>query len=112
MIWTGCGAKSATEIAGEVDDAIRLTKSEIPKVPEARAESGTRETACDALEVYSSRPAESLTELLSKEAERQRVLAGFGLKDVDPDAADRLADAMEDIENSQKAAEVANALSC
>lgn len=34
------------------------------------------------------------------------------MNEVDPDTADRLADAMEDIENSQDAAEVGDKLGC
>lgn len=108
----GCNGRSADDIAREVDDAIAATKSRIDEVPDSQAEPAAGKTACDALGAYSSEPAQSLSEYLKEYAQRQRVLAQFGLNEVDPDTADRLADAMEDIENSQDAAEVGDKLGC
>jgi hypothetical protein len=67
---------------------------------------------CNALEAYSHDASQSLSEYIHEYAESQRVLAGFNLNEIDPDEADRLADAAEAINGSQQAAEVANELGC
>jgi hypothetical protein len=104
----GCGGQSSDEIARSVDDAIQATRTHVDEVPETKAESAAAQVACDALGAYSSQPAQSLSKYLKKYAREQRVLEAFGMNEVDPDTADRLAEAMEDIEDTQDAAEVAD----
>ena len=122
----GCGgAQSVDDIARGIDDAVRAAKpkplSELPQVnptpelravPEEETESAARRAVCRALEAYSSDPATSLSAYISEYAQSQRVLAEYSLNDIDPDEADRLADAASDIEDTQQAAEVASELGC
>ena len=108
----GCGGSSADDVARETQNAIKATKSGIAEVPDSRAESAAAKTVCDALSAYSAVPVEPISRHLRKEAQRQRFLARFGLNDVDPDAVDRLADALEPIDDSQDAAEVGDKLGC
>ena len=115
----GCG-KSADDIARGIDDAVRATKPKpglkLPPqaraIPEDETESAAKRAVCDALEAYSADPSKSLSEYIQDYASRQRFLADFNLNDIDPDEADRLADAASDINDSQEAAEVANELLC
>jgi hypothetical protein len=87
MVWIGRGGKSAAEIADEVSRAASSTRSHVDEVSEPAAESATKKVACKALDTYSSKPAGSLTHSIRKYAENQRFLAGFGLNEIDPEAA-------------------------
>jgi Tfp pilus assembly protein PilP len=115
----GCGGSSVDDIARNIDDAARAArpKIELPAprpgvVPEAETESAAMRAVCDALEAYSAEPSQALSDYIADYAERQRVLASFNLSEIDPDAADELADAASDIEDSQEAGEVASELAC
>jgi hypothetical protein len=108
---TGCGGKSAEEIAREMSQAAKATRSG-GEVGESEAALAGKRAACDALSAYTSKPATSLAEQFKKYAEQQRVLARLQLNDVDPDYADRMAAAAEGIDGSQKSGEVLDALSC
>ncbi len=128
---TGCGGGQAPDdIARGINQAVRAAKPkpglELPRretapgrpvpgiqaVPEDQTESAAKRAVCDALVAYSADPATSLSAYISDYAERQRVLADYSLNEIDPDEADRLANAASDIENSQEAAEVASELGC
>lgn len=109
----GGGGKNIDDIAAKIDDAARATKPQSGLgVPEQKAEQSAERAICQALEAYSSEGAESLTELISRYAEQQQVLAQYGLNEVDPEAANRLAAAASGIDTSQQAADVASKLGC
>jgi hypothetical protein len=113
-LFSGCiFGQSADDIARNVDDAVKATKPKPGiRVPEEQSEAAAQRAVCDALEAYSADPSQSLSNYIRGYAERQRVLANFGLNEIDPDAADRLADAASDVSNSQEAADVAIELGC
>jgi hypothetical protein len=114
----GCGGQ-ADDIARGIDDAVKAAKPkpnirapEIRAIPEEETESAAKRAICDALDAYSADPSQSLSDYIAEYAEGQRVLAKFNLNEIDPDAADRLADAASDINDSQAAADVASELGC
>jgi hypothetical protein len=115
----GCGGGQADDIARGLDDAVRAAKPKpnirapgVRAVPEEETESAARRAICDALDAYSADPSQSLSDYIADYARGQRVLANFNLNEIDPDAADRLADAASDINDSQEAADVASELGC
>lgn len=119
VIASGCGPQSADDIARNIDDAVKASRPKpelrLPETgppPEAETESAAKRAVCRALDAYSSDPSQSLSEYIGDYAERQRVLADFYLNEIDPNEAERLADAASDIGDSQEAAEVAGALGC
>jgi hypothetical protein len=119
VVVIGCGGQSANDIASGIDDAIRAAKPapeiRIPQtiaLPEQETESAAKRAICNALGAYSAEPAQALSGYIADYAERQRVLAEFNLNEIDPGAAGRLAEAADDISDTQEAAEVGDELGC
>jgi hypothetical protein len=111
------GSKSADDIARSIDEAIEATtvetsQAERARISDAQVESAADEVACDAIGAYGSEPAQALQDQLEAYAARQQVASGYGLSQVDADAADRLAAAADGIETSQDAGEVLDELAC
>ena len=103
----------ADDVARNIDDAVKAAKPKPGvRVPEEETESAAKRTVCDALNAYSADPSQSVSDYIREYAEHQRVLANFNLNEIDPDAADSLADAASDIGDTQEAADVANDLGC
>jgi hypothetical protein len=107
----GCGAKSAEEIASGMREAASETRA-ARGVTKSEAENATTEAMCNALEAYTSKPAESLTTYLQREAAVQNIRQQLGLTQVDPDVPQRLIDAADEIDGTQKAGDVLSKLSC
>ena len=101
-----CGGKSADEIADAINDAAAASDSSVARVTEPQAESATLKTACESLDAYGSEAADEIDDAIRQYAEDQKVLARFNLNQIDVEAADRLIEAMKDVDDSQKAADV------
>lgn len=112
----GCGDGNVEELANGFRAAIHEAKPQTEVRGgvhvEAETESAAKETVCRALTTYGSNEAESLTDQIRQYADKQRVLARFSLNDIDPAEADRLANAASDVDDTQKAADVAEKLGC
>jgi hypothetical protein len=83
-----CGGRSAEEIATSLRTAIRSAN------PERRFEGLAEETraaandaTCNALEIYSSKPAESFAAKLKRQADLQKVRRGLPCERVTSEAA-------------------------
>jgi len=109
----GCGGRSAEEIANSLRTAVESAKPE-PRfaalTDETRA--AAKDATCNALEIYSSKPAESFAAQLKRQADLQKLRRALGLPDVAPSLPQELVDAADGIESSQKATEVIAKLGC
>jgi hypothetical protein len=126
---SGCGGnpesaeRGIEDLARGVDDAIRAAKPK-PKlklpavaggervITEEQTEAAAKREVCAALDAYSSDPSKSVSEYIRDYAKNQRALANLNLNEIDPDEADRLAEAASDINDTQQASEVASNLGC
>ena len=107
---SGCGGNNADDIARGIEGALRSKPG--PRAEEIRA--AAREATCNALNAYSSQPATSLTKELQQMAERQKLAqaTGIDLTAADPELPQRLIDAADEIDTTQKASDVAARLGC
>lgn len=124
VLGSGCGGQGADDIARGIDDAIRAARPkpeirapdapapELRAVPEEETESASKRAVCNGLDAYSADASQSLSDHIRQAAERELVLANYDLNEVDPEEADRLANAASDINDSQEAGEVVSALGC
>jgi hypothetical protein len=137
----GCGGgneRSAEEIAGQVNhlleernverEAIDLNGQTFT-VSEQASDDAAEHTTCDALHTYSSEPAKQLSELLDQYSQQQSVTstatpsapylnqgttgtANPYLNQANPQVVDQLGGIASEIQDTQKAAEVAHILGC
>ena len=111
----GCGGASSTDDAANgIRNGIKAAKPRpvLRTVTQADAESAAKRTVCTALDAYTSDPAQTVADYIQDYANSQRVLQQLNLNEIDPSVADQLAAAAVQIESTQQAAEVANAVGC
>jgi predicted small secreted protein len=117
------GAEDIARGARAIEDAVSAAKPrpnlKLPAVAgaervitEEQAEAAAKREVCAALDAYTSDPSKSVSEYIRDYANNQRALADWHLNEIDPDEADRLADAASGINDTQEASEVASKLSC
>lgn len=109
----GCGGKSAEEIASALRTEITSVKPEQQyEALTGKAREAAKEATCNALEAYSSHPAEAVTDELKREAKLQQVSQSLELPQVAPTLPQSLIDAADGIDSTQKASDVLAKLSC